>query len=140
MLEAQGQKRKICTLPGRKAVGEPRPDLPWADGQEPFAGAGMIPSEKPDAGDSHFRIDERRTGSAVRGAGPKPGAKATDKPPHFTAGAPAPDSAYPRQGSPAFAVGDISSPGEAEAVRAEPAMSADALKRRIGGLDRGIKG
>ena len=36
---------------------------------------------KPGAGNPHARFDERGTGNAVKGAGLRPGAKATDKPP-----------------------------------------------------------
>ena len=47
---------------------------------------------KPGAGNPHARFDERGTGNAVKGAGLRPGAKATDKPPDPKTGAPAPDS------------------------------------------------
>ena len=50
------------------------------------------PVGKPDAGNPHVRFDERGTGNAARGAGLRPGAKATDMPPDPKAGAPAPDS------------------------------------------------
>ncbi len=47
---------------------------------------------KPDALVAHVRFDERGTGNAVMGVGLRPGAKATEPPPHPNTGAPAPDS------------------------------------------------
>ena len=47
---------------------------------------------KPDAGNPHVRFDERGLETAAMGAGLRPGAKATDKPPDPDAGAPVLDS------------------------------------------------
>ena len=68
------------------------------------------PTGEPGAGNPHAGFGERGTGNAAMGAGLRPGAKATDKPPDPKAGAPAPDStpyrnrplhgARPREGRP----------------------------------------
>ena len=50
------------------------------------------PTGEPGAGNPHAGFGERGTGNAAMGAGLRPGAKATDKPPDPNAGAPAPDS------------------------------------------------
>ena len=54
------------------------------------------PTGEPGAGNPHAGFGERGTGNAAMGAGLRPGAKATDKPPDPNAGAPAPDSTISR--------------------------------------------
>ena len=50
------------------------------------------PTGEPGAGNPHAGFGERGTGNAAMGAGLRPGAKATDKPPDPKTGAPAHDS------------------------------------------------
>ncbi len=57
------------------------------------------PTGEPGAGNPHAGFGERGTGNAAMGAGLRPGAKATDKPPDPNAGAPAPDSTEAPVGS-----------------------------------------
>ena len=62
------------------------------------------PTGEPGAGNPHAGFGERGTGNAAMGAGLRPGAKATDKPPDPNAGAPAPDSTLNRS-RPHFGLG-----------------------------------
>ena len=71
------------------------PDQPAPPSHDPFWWSVCEvhdPTGEPGAGNPHAGFGERGPGNAAMGAGLRPGAKATDKPPDPKAGAPAPDS------------------------------------------------
>ena len=74
-------------------IGLGLPDQPVPPSHDPFWWSVCEvhdPTGEPGAGNPHAGFGERGTGNAAMGAGLRPGAKATEKPPDPKAGAPSP--------------------------------------------------